>query len=1505
MLRQTSKLQKFIGLVAVLLSFATPSFALDTDIYQPNVKQNCYILLDTSGSMGFGVYESNIDYDDLYDYYWRFNSAGNTDYVNDSEGDQRSNHFDKNSIYLVTHKSDSSYKLRVVASPDGETIFTGDAANPSIEWDTASTFDTGVDLDVIEAGNGNTILDVDENLHITFANQTATLGVLPKSQDIELTHEQNLYGGAVIKDGFVDLLKAPGYYFSGFNSRTLDDTYIYSYDVDSENPPYFFVTGNWLNMQQVYNLYYTTNNPAAAGAKQYDDVWKFEYWPEVSNPWQQINYSYSYPENGISYEPDIEVSKTIKYFGANQIKLHFSSIDVNPTTSGGDKGDFLIIKDGDGNEINTYYGTLGDITTDAIPGNTAIITLKTDSDNSGTGYTLDSYEVTPYGEEGYKIKDRLTIAESSMLNTIEEFRGEINWGTFTFDNGDGAKSQQVINPNLTDDATRQNIASNFSNIVAAGGTPIGEALQDVFEVGYYLHRHAIDNLVCRKNYAIVLSDGFPSLDFDWERIGGVAKFSDSDSDNFTADPAQYPSPYDSFYEFDDYVAADVYQYYDELELLNSMPKNYYDDVARWMYTHSWQDKTEVTDPTNSYVNVSSHQISFGFQNALMQDAAEEAGGLYITAYNEGQLNAAFQAIGLAMTDAVSFTAPVVSVDAANKIQNGDDLYMGQFIPMDAGYWPGNLRKFKLGDSSIGQDPWKIYDADGNEATTKVANTDGTYEEVFKDDLVGFWNIESTEYSDLPIHHDGVGEVLTYRVKTKITASPYNRTIKTIIRTDSDSDGEVDTTELISFKRDATTIDDLEKVLGTTGITTDKTINWVHGYTFDADVDGNPVEARDWALGAIVHSRPTVIDYYSDDLSTVELRLIAVGADDGMIHFFLDKDASKLAEDANASFATLDDGSEVFAYIPSMVLSKLKDMEVEGHIPLVDGSVKLFRKEGNPQFLFVGLRRGGRSIIQIDVSSMDPTTWSVKEITTAEIPELGQSWSDITFSKIREPDDSYTDIAIFSGGYDATEDNYPEPFNDLNNDGTPYKDNGIVDGAEWDKTDDTQDVYDDGLYTKSNPDGDSHGRGIFIVKVGTLAPVFSVTYDADNLPSTQNTFSATTAQTRADMKYCFPAAPSVVSLSKVEADGTRVDNVLAAIYAPDIYGNLFRITYDYDKSDVDPGWKWQVHKLFSANSTSSSESSEIWGGDDDTDSGRKVFYGPAVSWRGSGRYFDPSNYVFPAYTFEGTQNIASVFFGTGDRVHPTYQLIKNRVYAIYDDIPVTADSGDIKISPAPYTEDDLLNITCDELGINTLQNDGVDTLDFKTSLQTLLTDDVNNASAIEYPGGATENDAKGWYIILQDQGSDDYCGHCDYAVEVDDLEGGRDYHIGEKVLSKFTLFAGNLYFTTYQPAYDDPCVPEGNAFAYALNYLDGSAGLNLNNDNDLLSGDDPILKDVTDRYGKYTGVKGIPSGFEVVIRDGEAGAMASLGGGIIGGGEDGEFLIPYEDSGISLYYWIEK
>lgn len=1490
MINRSFKVSVPLILIFMLVVSPVPVQGLDTDIYQFNVKQNCYILLDSSDSMGFGVYESNVDYAAMFDYLFTLNDSGNFrdyiyDTVNDSATFYNNREWGQHRIYLIPgaigigarREADGDY---ILDENGNIQLFSGDAADPGYVWraDQDHVIDTYTDLTAdgdLVAGDATNPprLTTDSDGYVLFDGAR-----LPQSQNILKEHRQVLYGGGVIEDGFGDLLNAPGYYFSGYTDQVDDIRYVTNNLVvagGGESVAYFFITGNWLRMQSVYNLTYTTNNPTPSGAHYGDEAWKFERFPVAMSEWPTITYNLDVPAGNVDYGRRVEIREQIVHPGAAKMRVHF---DVS----------LFDVADGDYVSIATESGTIRydntnlpagwDGWTPLVDGDTVEVVLRSNPDSTvGAGYLIDQYA---YIEDagGYLMKNRLGVATTSILNTIEEFRGKINWGTFTFpvaNGADGATSQQVINPTLSDDASRQNIESDFGNIAPADkahGTPMGEALQEVFEVGYYQHRSSIDNLSCRKNYSIVLSDGYPSNDDNWGLIDGVT-FEDFDEDGFRADPYSY--------------------------LGTNPPENYYDDVANWMYTHSWHDKSEVTDPASSYENVSSHQISFGVHNPLMQDAADEAGGMYIAAYNEGQLNAAFYAIGLAISEAVSFTAPVVSVDEANKVQNGDDLYMGQFYPMDSGFWPGNLRKYRLGDGTTDRpDFWGIYDSANSPATDLSGQ--------FVDDGNGFWGDEndandrnSNDVQD--IQEDGVGEVLTERVAANFANGNYlARRIKTYIDTDGDG-----ASELVDFDRTHVAPTDVGQANDTDAdniLTRDKIVNFVHGYSYDADpASGNPVATREWALGAIIHSRPTVIDYYDNtDYSILSSRYIAVGADDGMLHVFNDAD-----------------GSEVFAFVPTDVLGNLPLLaDVDSHTTMVDGYVRLFREDGQPKYLFFGLRRGGRSYWRIDISDPNPVNWTVARFADGE---LGQSWSDVEFAKIQIGADGtgdFADVAIFTGGYDVREDNFPEPFDDLDNNGTPYASNGSLDNQEWRSSNSAQDLNGNGSFDIYNPGSDTHGRAIYVVDVHTLAPRFTVKYGSTNAPAQRNTFSTETEQTRSDMLYCFPATPSVVTLSKTysyvsggNTEYARQNNVLAAIYAIDIYGNLFRIVYDYDGGVP----KWKVNHVFSANPGSDNDSGDdaLWQSDNTDDQGRKVFYGPAVSWRGSGRYFDPSNYAYSGKTFHKTNEIASLFFGTGDREHPAHKLVSNRVYAIYDDSPVYAtDISTVPVSSVPYKESDLLNLTCDELGVNTTLSNSTAAQNsaYKQSLETVLFDDVVNSSALPMEldsGGGGENDAKGWYIILEKQGLSPYCDHCDYPATVYSSEGGRDYHFGEKVLSKMTLFAGNLYFTSYQPSYDDPCQPEGNAFTYALNYLNGAAALNLNVYNDVDGSNPQIMKDVTDRYGKYTGVKGIPSGFEVVIRDGKAAALSSVGGAIKGGGEGGGAEIPYEDFGLNLNYWIER
>ncbi|MBU2539087.1 MAG: hypothetical protein KKH22_11675 [Proteobacteria bacterium] len=1503
----------FLALLAVVLVFDPMSVcqARDTDIYAVNAKQNCYILLDNSGSMAYGVYEHNIDYGKMYLYLAGL--AGVTDPTNLPNINPTP--FPKNKIYLIKGP------IRV-AVKNGVT-FAGDPGSPYLNWDFANIVDTFTLIDdrgdLLAAGGGTQRITLDAAQNILLDGSA-----LPFTLGRKVHDYSTLYDGTVVDKGFGGLLNAPGYHFSGYEDT---DIAVFNNPVeDGDASTWFFVTGNWINMQAVYNL------KDASGL-----VWNRFDVPlaDINSEWLILAKNIDYPVGNVKYAANLnnQLTTTIKQSGALKIQVHFSYYDVRNKDNVKlyDATDTLKATYGEFTDADGFWGPV-------IDGDT--VTIKMSSDNKtttvGYGYQIDEirYVDKLSGDAGaYRMQSRLDVAKEALLYVISEFLGRMNWGFATFKNGDGAQIMSALNPNDTDDANRAAISGHVAGVTAGGGTPLGEALQDVFQEGYYIKRNALNNLLCRKNYVIVVTDGYPSVDTMWQRIPDVAAFSDFDGDGWTADPSQYSPP----------------------------PPNYYDDVAHWMYTHSWLDKTVVADPANSFVNVMTHHIGFSLDQPLLEDAAGESGGDYITAFNKQQLIAAFYSLALKMSGAISFTAPVVSVDAVNKIQSGDDLYMGLFLPKANSYWVGNLKKFKLGDGSADRpDLWMIYDKLNHPAIDSSG--------VFLDNTYGHWgndtdNNDHDSYGAADVQEDGAGDVMLDDLnvyfqagKSGTPAAYWSRPIYTY------KGGAM-------AKFDRNTISAVDLAVADNA-TRDKLVNFVHGYTHDADaVTGAPLALKDWPLGPIVHSRPVVLDYYDTTQANLPLqkRYVAVGANDGMLHVFVDQDNTK----------TIVEGQEVFSFIPEDILPRLQNIQATmGLYDSVDGPITLYHRDKNPKYLIFGERRGGGTYWCLDVSNPDATQWTVAwQYTNSELKE---SWSDVKLATIQvgvnasTGQRTYRDVAIFTGGYDPLEDNFPEPFLDVNNDGFPgtvSADGSLVtDNSEWFKTNATQDVYNDDKYNVYNPGIDTQGRGIFVVDIDNPATEvsdpsdatgtrkilpFSVTYSGATFTVVRSglTYTGSTGGgTNAAMKYCFPASPAVVvgpeTYRYKGSDGNPVKaseaDVLLAVYAADIYANMFKLDFKFvvenSGTASSPQWKvksasWQDTLVFKGNPGSTSVSGALGGTDNLVDQGRKIFYPPAVSWGGAGSYFDYRNYQFETWKFVGADRLASLFVGTGDREHPKYAMVNDRFYSIYDDSSVSATlyvppvldsaatallttcqlygfycpdlmygtvSKTAAVSGVPYTEKDLLNVTCDDLGSGTAIP-----LTDKLALKGLLLDDAKyfstllSADALE-EGRVHENDAKGWYIILSKQGDATYCAGYTYPTTLITTDiNARDNHIGEKILSQVTLYYKILYFTSYQPAYSNACNPSGNGFSYALDYTTGAAALNLNPADDAL--------DVSDRYRKYVGIHGIPSGFAIITREGHAAAMASMGGAIIGPGElDGDpgYEIPSSGSGLELYYWRE-
>lgn len=223
------------------------------------------------------------------------------------------------------------------------------------------------------------------------------------------------------------------------------------------------------------------------------------------------------------------------------------------------------------------------------------------------------------------------------------------------------------------------------------------------------------------------------------------------------------------------------------------------------------------------------------------------------------------------------------------------------------------------------------------------------------------------------------------------------------------------------------------------------------------------ETRTMRMGDIFHSNPVVVGapnaFYSDAGFSTALcpsgtcnsflkthrhrqRVIYAGGNDGMLHAY---DAGIWQVSTNSY--NNGTGEELFGYIPNVLLDDLNKMKVtstSSHPYLVDGSpgvADVWLDENNDNavlssewktVLISGLRKGGRGLFALDVTTppnrSNPTssqviannyTYPLWEITDADIPALGYTWSKPAVGKVLLDDSGVTKtrwVAFVGGGY---------------------------------------------------------------------------------------------------------------------------------------------------------------------------------------------------------------------------------------------------------------------------------------------------------------------------------------------------------------------------------------------------------------------------------------------------------------------------------------------------------
>lgn len=215
-------------------------------------------------------------------------------------------------------------------------------------------------------------------------------------------------------------------------------------------------------------------------------------------------------------------------------------------------------------------------------------------------------------------------------------------------------------------------------------------------------------------------------------------------------------------------------------------------------------------------------------------------------------------------------------------------------------------------------------------STSITSTTQIFQSIFN---TANWSGDLLAY---PITSSGVGATPNWKASTKIPAPDERKIFIT---------GSTGST--VSFQWSSLITAD-QTALGNEDV-----LNYLRGERGKEQQNGGSLRNRAGSnvLGDIVHSSP----FYVKDTDTVY-----VGANDGMLHAF----------DATT-------GTELFAYIPSAVIPKLKYLTQPSytHAYYVDGDIAVSSRDQTPgkNYLVATLGHGGKGLFAFDVTN--PTTFS--------------------------------------------------------------------------------------------------------------------------------------------------------------------------------------------------------------------------------------------------------------------------------------------------------------------------------------------------------------------------------------------------------------------------------------------------------------------------------------------------------------------------------------------------
>ena len=426
-----------------------------------------------------------------------------------------------------------------------------------------------------------------------------------------------------------------------------------------------------------------------------------------------------------------------------------------------------------------------------------------------------------------------------------------------------------------------------------------------------------------------------------------------------------------------------------------------DDLTKYMY------ENDIRSTLAGDQNVTTYTIGFGPEvndSDLLQTTAGEAGGVFYEASDTASLATVLTTIVRNILDVnTSFTAPAVSVNAFNRTQNLNDLYITVFKPSETFAWAGNVKKYKI-------------EADGTIVDAAVPAQPAV------DVATGFFRTTARSFWSAAVDGDNV---LEGGAANELPV-PASRNLYT----------DLDANAPLSAAANAVNTANAAITAATLGLGAadapgrDALINWMRGTDIDdADGDGDLTDAR-FAMGDPMNGRPATV-IYGGTVATPD-------PNDGVI-FAVTNEGYLHAIDAV-------NGNELWAFAPLQLLARARDLYVNDVVTDreygLDGNIRVLKNEVNEDgvvdpvagervLIFFGMRRGGSEYFGLDVTDRnDPTLlWRIgpNETGSKQLTGAGQSWSTPAVAKVNisgYAQNSLQQVLVFGGGYDTVQDNGP-------------------------------------------------------------------------------------------------------------------------------------------------------------------------------------------------------------------------------------------------------------------------------------------------------------------------------------------------------------------------------------------------------------------------------------------------------------------------------------------------